>query len=214
MRPKREPKKYKYILIDWDGNIAQTLDAWFIACKLPLVKRNPSLSDARIIEGFNDTKLWGVDDLEDVFKEADYIAETLLPDIKLYPDALEVIEKLYQRGKKLAIVTTAPRKNVDFILKKYKFSRYFDAIVTGDDVTFHKPHTEPLEKALQLMGGKKEKAIIVGDSDKDLDAARKLGIDSILFFPVSNQKFYNLEQLNKSLPTYVLQDFKTILDII
>jgi hypothetical protein len=32
-------KHYKYILLDWDGNLARTLDIWLAALKTPLEKR-------------------------------------------------------------------------------------------------------------------------------------------------------------------------------
>ena len=53
---------------------------------------------------------------------------------------------------------------------------------------------------------------MIGDSDKDLGAARNFGIDSILFYPDEHRKFYNLEKLKELEPTFIIEDFKTILD--
>lgn len=204
----------KYVLLDWDGNMAQTLSAWVYACKVPLLKRNIHLTDDRIIEGFHSTGIWGVDDLETVLEEADFIAKELLPSISLYPRVVETIKHLHEQRKVLAIVTTAPRRNVEFVLKKYELEHYFNTIVSADDNLQHKPNPEPLERALELLGGTKSQAVMIGDSNRDIEAARALGIDSILFFPSSNKKFYDSKTLQESLPTYTVSNFKDILNFI
>lgn len=45
---------------------------------------------------------------------------------------------------------------------------------------------------------------MIGDSDKDLGAARNFGIDSVLFYPAEHKKFYDLEKLKELEPTYFL----------
>lgn len=78
----------------------------------------------------------------------------------------------------------------------------------------HKPHPEPLEKALRLLGGTKTGAVMIGDSDKDLGAANNTGVDSILFYPSEHKKFYNLARLKQLNPTYVVDDFRQVLEIV
>ena len=90
-------------------------------------------------------------------------------------------------------------------------AKFFTAIVAADDVTNHKPHPEPLEKALAALRGTKVKAVIIGDSDKDLGAANAFGIDSILFYPDEHKKFYNLAILEALNPTYIVSDFTEII---
>ena len=136
---------------------------------------------------------WGISDPEVAMEEADQIAKKQLPEVALYPDAMAVLQKLHERGKQLALITSSPHENVEHILEKFDIRQFFEVIVAGDDVTNFKPHSEPLEKALALLGGSKSQAVMIGDSDKDLGAARNFGIDSILFYPPEHKKFYNLE---------------------
>ena len=93
-------------------------------------------------------------------------------------------------------------------------NRLFDVLVTHHDTENHKPHPEPLEKALAELGGTKELAIMVGDTDKDLGAAANFGIDSMLFYPPEHEKFYPLEKLKGYNPTYVFDDFKKLLELV
>lgn len=210
--------KYKYILLDWDGNLAKTLDIWLEAFREPLLKRGFDKSDEEIGASFGAfsgyMKELEINDPEAVYWEADAIAGKLLPDVELYPDALEVLEELHKRGSKLALITTSPKVNVMHLLEKYDLIKYFDSIITHDEVDNHKPHPEPLEKALSALGGTKELAVMIGDSDKDLGAAQNFGIDSILFYPSEHKKFYDLDKLKKLNPTHVIDDFREVLNLV
>lgn len=208
-------KLYEYYLLDWDGNLAKTLDIWLEACRTPLLKRGVQVSDEEIGASFGAflsyLQRWGVTDPEAALQEADEVAKQKLPNVELYPDALEVLERLHDSGKKLALITTSPHANIKHLLDKYNLGRLFDVIVSGDDVTQHKPHPEPLEKALNELGGTKEHAVMIGDSDKDLGAAQNFGIDSILFYPDEHRKFYSIDSLKAHQPTYIVSDFKDVL---
>jgi HAD superfamily hydrolase (TIGR01549 family) len=209
-------KEYEYYLFDWDGNLAKTLDVWLDACRYVAEKRGVKVTDEQIGSSFGafvrHMKEWGIDDPEKALNETDAIAKQRLPNVDLYPDALEVLIELSKRGKHLALITTSPHENVQHLLEKHGLKQYFEAIVAADDTYNHKPHPEPLEKALGLLGGTKEHAVMIGDSDKDLGAAHNFEIDSILFYPDEHRKFYDLEKLKKLEPTFIIEDFKTILE--
>lgn len=212
-------KQYQYILLDWDGNIAKTLDVWLDACREVVERRGIRLSDQEIGSSFGDLyaciKKWGMNDVEAVFKEIDEIVIDTLPQAELYPDALEVLEYLhYKKGKKLALITTSFRSSIDPLLEKYDLNKLFATIITSQDVTNIKPHQEPIEKALEVLGGNKNEAIMIGDSDKDLGSARNAGVDSILFYPPQHKKYYELHQLKKHNPTYVIHDFREVMKIV
>jgi len=209
-------KEYDYYLLDWDGNPAKTLDIWLDTFRYVLENRNVDVTDEQIAASFGAFKQFakeqGVADPEVAMDEANVIAKRELPNVDLYPDALEVLRALNERGKHVALITTSIHANVQHLLEKHDIKRYFDVIVAADDTKNHKPHPEPLEKAIELLGGNKERAVIIGDSDKDLGAARNYGIDSILFYPDEHRKFYNLEKLKEFEPTFIINDFKTILE--
>lgn len=211
-------KKYRYILLDWDGNLAKTLDIWLAACRAPLVKRGLKLSDKEIATCFGAPVRkfieWGVADVEVAIEEMETMAKQNLANVALYPDALEVLEKLESSGKKMALITTSKHDFVQDLLITYDMNHYFDVIVAGDDVTHHKPHPEPLEKALEALGGNKAEAVMIGDSDKDIGAANNTGVDSILFYPVEHEKFYKLNTLKMLNPTYTVTDFRQIMKIV
>jgi pyrophosphatase PpaX len=210
-------KQYQYILLDWDGNLAKTLDIWLAALKSPLEKRGLSFTDEEIGANFTAFKErmngLGVADIDAMIAEADEIATREVPNVELYPDAITTLEALHKADKKIALVTTSRHDQIDPLLAKYDLQDWFDEVVCGDDVLRHKPHPEPIEKALELFGAKKEEAVMVGDSSSDIAAAHSAGVDSILFFPPQHDKFYNIESLKKLQPTYIIEDFRDIVRI-
>lgn len=87
-------KNYQYVLLDWDGNLAKTLDIWLVATKTPLENRGIHISDRAIavqcfgrpIEGYAEL---GITDVDVAITEMDQLAKKLMPEVELYPDAHE-----------------------------------------------------------------------------------------------------------------------------
>lgn len=210
-------KPYNYILLDWDGNIAHTLDLWPDALNEVLQKRGYSLTRQQLIES-----TWGfvayVTEHTDIspeeaaraMSEAGEIVVNRSSDIELFPDAPEVLKELEESGKHLALITTSERRMVTPALEKHGIANLFEAIITDDDVekAERKPHPKPLLMALERMGGTPDRAIMVGDRDKDIVAARNAGMDSVLFCSAEHQKHYSIEKLMAHKPTYVLVNSK------
>lgn len=211
-------KNYRYILLDWDGNIAQTLHLWLEGYRVPFEKRGLFLSDHEISSIFGDVEAGlaalGVYDADEVIEEALVESKHLLPQAALYPDALEVLQNLHAQGKKLAIVTSSHLVNLADMLEKYNLNHLFEVIVTGDDSQAYKPDPEPLLMALSKLGGTLAEAIMIGDSASDIRAANAAGIDSILFYPPEHKKYYQLASLHEHKPTHTVTDFRTILELV
>ncbi len=216
-------KQYNYILLDWDGNIAHTLDLWPDALNEVLQKRGYSLTRQQLIES-----TWGfvayvtkhinisVGEATEAMTEANEIVVSRSPDVELFPDAPEVLAELKKSGKHLALITTSERRMVMPALEKYNIVDLFETIITDDDVekAERKPHPKPLLMALERMGGTPSEAIMVGDRDKDIVAGHNAGTDSVLFCSVEHQRHYSLEKLMAHKPTYVISEFRDLLKVV
>jgi pyrophosphatase PpaX len=211
-------KSYRYILLDWDGNLAKTVHIWFEETKEVLNKHGHNPSDALIIKSMADLRKFasslGIKDAEGIAEEIRQAVFIRLPSVELYPDALFVLESLRNKGKELALVTSGSKHIVTETMNKYNLTKMFDAIITKEDVSNHKPHPEPLDLGMKLLGATKDKTIMIGDTDNDIGAANNVGIDSILFFPPEHKKFYDIEKLKEHKPTYIVSDFRHIIEII
>ncbi len=59
--------------------------------------------------------------------------------LPIYPEVVQFIDKMYTSGYKLAVVTGAIRSEVELVLHQAELDRYFETIVTGDEISQSKP---------------------------------------------------------------------------
>lgn len=98
---------------------------------------------------------------------------------KLFDGVQEVLEVLWKKGIKMAIVTTRSRKELLRIMKILSIGSYFNAAVSRDDVKTGKPSPDSLLLALRQLGLKPEEVAIVGDMPTDIEAGRRAGTKTI-----------------------------------
>jgi pyrophosphatase PpaX len=94
----------------------------------------------------------------------------------IYPGIREILEELKSGGVLLSIFTGKGREAATITLKKLGIYKYFDLIITGDEVKEHKPSPEGIEKFLEKFDLKKEEVIMIGDAPSDIKAARAAGV--------------------------------------
>ena len=208
-------KSYDAYLFDWDGTLAMTLEIWLKVLRTELANRHISASDSDIARGFGDwshfTNL-GVEPekLADFGRDAKSNATRALPYVALYDGVQSMMDRLHAAEKKTALITTSPRDTVDAAVAHGELIASFDALITGDRLTAHKPDPQGILIALQELNIPKERAVMLGDSDKDLGAAKNAGIDSILFYPESHELFYDLAELEKFEPVLTIRSWDEI----
>lgn len=92
-----------------------------------------------------------------------------------FPGAVATVEALKERGIPLAIVTSRYRESTLQAMDICGISRYFDLIVTPEDVENPKPSPEPVLFTLEQLGVTAADALFVGDSPHDLAAGNAAG---------------------------------------
>ncbi len=205
-------KNYDYFLFDWDGCLANTLEIWLEAYRQSMAKFGVHATDKEIANQFgnwNGPKNLGVSeaDYTSCMDLMDRIVEEKLPHVHLYEGAKQLLEELKAAGKKLALLTSSRPQDIKKPLDNTGVRSYFEVILTADDVTSHKPHPEVIEKALKELGGEKAQAVMIGDSAKDIEAAKNAGVDSILVFPKQHEIFYDFDKLKAYGPTHIVSGF-------
>lgn len=94
----------------------------------------------------------------------------------IYEGVMEFLAELEQRGIPAAIVTSSDNEKMRSLFKQYPdFRTYFDAIITGSDVTQSKPHPEGYLKGAEAIGRKPENCYVFEDSLQGLDAGLASG---------------------------------------
>ena len=97
----------------------------------------------------------------------------------LHEDALGCLGSLREAGLRLALVSNGSRVRVERELTRFRIRFCFEVIVLGGKREELKPSPILLERALHLMDLEPWKAVYVGDSPADIQAARKALVPSI-----------------------------------
>jgi len=79
----------------------------------------------------------------------------------------------------IALVTANNKKLTKDILTKTGLSKYFEIIITCEDVKHQKPHPEPYLKAMKELNVSPENCIVFEDSEIGIKSAQSAGIKSI-----------------------------------
>ena len=95
---------------------------------------------------------------------------------KLFTGIPEALKALKDMNMKLAVCTISGTKAAEYILERFEIGHFFDAILTRDDVVAVKPHSIHLQKVLETLDVLPQKAVLVGDSTKDMACAEKLKV--------------------------------------
>jgi phosphoglycolate phosphatase/AHBA synthesis associated protein len=94
--------------------------------------------------------------------------------VRTNPEAKKVLAALRERGCKIAVITNTPSPIARDVLRIAELEP--DVLVGGTDVPRGKPAPDMVFKALDGMSVSKEKAILVGDSHFDREAAAAAGL--------------------------------------
>ena len=106
----------------------------------------------------------------------------------LRPGVKEVLHTLQSRGIKTALVSNVGEKALALAFQKLNLRSLFDLRVSRNDVQAMKPSGEGITLAIKRLHLRKEKALFVGDSPDDIDAAREAGVKVILIGGEENPK--------------------------
>jgi len=96
----------------------------------------------------------------------------------LLPKAREAVEEAAKFAR-LGIVTTKTGKYSRVLMEHFELMHHFEVLIGYEDVKNPKPHAEPIEKAMELMGVTKESCWIIGDTRLDIGSANNAGINSV-----------------------------------
>ncbi|MEO0770429.1 MAG: HAD family phosphatase [Cyanobacteria bacterium J06649_4] len=95
------------------------------------------------------------------------------------PGLLDLLNQLRSLSLAIAVVTNAPPKNANFMLKTLNLEQAFDPVVIGDELPKGKPDPLPYQTALEKLGINAKDAIVFEDSAAGIRSAVGAGILTI-----------------------------------
>jgi len=99
--------------------------------------------------------------------------------VRPYDGIVQAIEAFAAAGHPMALVTSKSDWMAEKALVLVELDRLIPVIVGCDTCVNHKPHPEPVERALALLGAKADNALFVGDSPHDVLSGRAAGVYTV-----------------------------------
>jgi len=93
-----------------------------------------------------------------------------------YPGVVAALDRFQAAGYLMAVCTNKYEANSVALIGALGLSNYFAAICGQDTFAFRKPDPRHLTETIRLAGGDAENALMVGDSQTDIDTAKAAGI--------------------------------------
>ena len=101
--------------------------------------------------------------------------ELYQPDITPVAGLVPFLKTLKEAGLKLAVATSAPAENLDFVMDTLNIRSYFDALLNESMVNHPKPDPEIYQKAMEMLGAEPADCVIFEDSMTGIQAAKASG---------------------------------------
>ncbi len=179
------------VLWDMDGTLVDTAELHFAAwARLmqelgrPFTRadfaatfglRNPEIIDQLFGEGrYGPEEVARLGDRkEEMYRAAASRGVTLLP------GARELLEELHAAGFQQAIGSSAPRANLELILRLTDTARFFQAVVSMEDTQRGKPDPQVFLVGAERLGVPPARCVVIEDAVAGVQAARAGGMKCI-----------------------------------
>lgn len=126
-----------------------------------------------------------------------------------FPNTIETLHALKERGYRLATVSTRSKITTHETLKLAGIDHYFDVCISGEDTPEKKPHPAPLLLALERLQSEPHDAVMIGDSDFDVEAGKNAGTQTVRV-----SYGFHTEKMHDTNPDAIIHDIKELLTIL
>lgn len=92
-----------------------------------------------------------------------------------YPEVIETLTALRERGEKLAIASSRREDSLREYLRGLGIEDWFEMVVGAESVTHGKPEPEPVLLILKKLQVSPRTTLVVGDADVDIEMGKRAG---------------------------------------
>lgn len=209
-------RTYDVIVFDLDGVIIDSARDLVAAARYSLHQVGSSDRDFPLVRSYigggarnlllrclDENKRDRIDEVLNIFKA--YYEANCTVQTTLYPGVSDVLA-FYAGKKRLALATFKIRPATLKILSQLDVLKYFDVVVTADDVQQPKPDPECINHILKTLHSSPDDAILIGDTPTDVRTGKNAGISTCaVLYGIGTRK-----ELNACEPDFIVEN---ILDL-
>ena len=204
-------KKYKLVIFDWDGTVMDSVTKIVncIRSSAKLLNIVPPSDEAiKNIIGMSLEKAIDVLFPDNVaqhqalisgYKYQYSVDTTPTP---VFANVVSVLNALKEQGIVLAVATGKGRGGLDRLLEQSKLRHFFSATRTSDEAQ-SKPSPDMLYQLLEELGINANDAVMIGDTQIDMNMAKAAGMDRIGV----TMGVHNAQQLNELSPIATVDNY-------
>ncbi len=115
---------------------------------------------------------------------------------QLFDGSIELLEYLFPKYK-LHIITNGFKEIQQTKLENAGIAKYFDNVITSENVGVKKPNPKVFHFALEKTKAKTYESIMIGDNlEADIYGAKNVGMKAVFFNPVKQNAPKNIKEIN------------------
>lgn len=104
----------------------------------------------------------------------------LANETRLFDGALAALDQLAADAWRLAICTNKPERLAVLLVEALGIADRFGALLGADSLAYRKPDPRHLTQTIDRVGGRVNRAVLIGDTVTDRDTARAAGVPCVL----------------------------------
>jgi len=95
--------------------------------------------------------------------------------VDIFPGTLEFLEFARGRYEKIGLATSSMKHIQEMIFQKFPLGQFFDAVITADDITKHKPDPEPYLVTTKLLSLSPQECMVIEDTFHGVNSSKSAG---------------------------------------
>src|SRR2546421_9627129 len=114
-------------------------------------------------------------------RRSEIFKEKYPPNVKPFPDAQKLLDRMREQGLKLAIATSAQPDELRPLLQIVGAADLIEEKTSSQDAKSSKPDPDIMQVTLKKVGYPANEVVMIGDTPYDIEAASKVGVGTIAF---------------------------------
>lgn len=180
---------YSLIIFDWDGTLIDSAERIVTCMQVAMREVGLPVRDDTAIRNiiglglpeafaqlYPDLGLAEMEMIKEYYSR--HFVSSRIPPSSFFPGVEELLSSLHKQAFTLAVATGKSRRGLNRVFDETSVGHFFSATRCADE-TLSKPHPQMIYEILEETGVARERALMIGDTEFDMEMAERAGIDRV-----------------------------------